>query len=93
MRRVSIDVAMRARNGFMGISRDVIGAGNGSCSTGDRVSQEVVSGIGGNIPSVLQCKADFSDLSATGICSGYSSLKTHLFAMKKGTFESHREVE
>ena len=32
----------------------------------------------------LQCKVDFSDLSATRICSGYSSLKTCPFAMKKG---------
>ena len=42
-----------------------------------------------NLLDQLQCKVDFSDLSATGICSGYSSLKTHLFAMKKGAFESH----
>jgi hypothetical protein len=34
----------------------------------------------------LQCKADFSDLSATRIYSGYSSLKTHPFSMKQGAF-------
>jgi hypothetical protein len=35
---------------------------------------------------VLQCKVDFSDLSATRIYSGYSSLKTHPFSMKQGAF-------
>ena len=29
---------------------------------------------------------DFSDLSATGICSGYCSLKTCPFSVKKGAF-------
>ena len=41
----------------------------------------------------LQCKVQISDLSATRICSGYSSLKTHLFSIKQGAFWSHLELE
>ena len=50
-----------------------------------RASLEMLIDIVTSSP-ILQCKADFSDLSATWIYSGYSSLKTHPFSMKQGAF-------